>query len=96
MSDRRRTGEGGDDRQLAREVLEDLAAQTWWEEREPAQRRGDEVTERGLLVGVAAEATEESWRIEHERRPDHRHAGGEHPLERQPQLPAACCSRLEQ
>ncbi len=65
VSDRWRSGEGGDDRQLSREVLEDLAAQTSWKEREPTQRRGDEVTKRSLLVGVAAEATEESRRIEH-------------------------------
>ncbi len=51
---------------------------------------------RRLLVGIAAKATEQSRRIEHERRPHHRHAGGEHPLERQSQLPAARRSRLEQ
>ena len=54
------------------------------------------MSKRRLLVGIAAEATEEPWRIEDERRPDHRHTARQHSLERQPQLPTACRGRLEQ
>ena len=96
VSNRRRAGEGRDDGQLTRQILEDLAAQAGRQERVATERGRDEVAERPFLVGIAAKAPEQSRRIEDERRADHRHARGEHALERQSQLPAARRSGLDQ
>ena len=96
VRDRRRAREGGDRGELASEILEDAAAHPGGEEREPAQRRGDEVLERRVLVRIAPEAAQQPRRVEHERRADHGHARRERTLEREAELPAAGGGGLEQ
>ena len=96
MRNRRRPGEGGDGGQLAAEILQQPAPDARRQQREAAERRAGDVRERVVLVRVAAEAAGEPRRVQHERRPDHGHAAGQRPLERDAELPAARGRGLEQ